>query len=72
MKKYFIPLVVVILAVGSGCKKNNHGVMGRLPHRLPSPEKKWVVTTVAGTGEASFVNGPVSSATFHFPARCSY
>lgn len=66
MKKYFVPLVVMILAVGSGCKKPNPGD-GPVATPPPPPGKKWMVTTVAGTGEASFVNGPVSSATFHFP-----
>jgi hypothetical protein len=66
MKKYFIPLVAVILAVGISCKKNNHED-APVVTAPPPPEKKWVVTTVAGTGEASFVNGPVVSATFHFP-----
>lgn len=33
---------------------------------LPA-DKKWVVSTVAGDGSPTFVNGPVLSATFHFP-----
>jgi hypothetical protein len=37
------------------------------PPPPPSVPKKWVVTTVAGHGEASFVNGNAATATFHFP-----
>lgn len=75
MKKYIIPFVVIML-IAASCKKNKPG--NRPPSQpptapppvsppAPAGEKKWVVTTVAGNGTASFVNGPVLSATFHFP-----
>ena len=38
----------------------------------PSIPKKWKVTTVAGEGTASFVNGPALSATFHFPEDIAF
>jgi sugar lactone lactonase YvrE len=56
--------VLTILITAVSCKKGSSpgGSSGKTPG-----EKTWVVTTVAGDGEASFVNGPASSATFHFP-----
>ncbi len=33
----------------------------------PQVEKRWMVTTIAGDGVASFVNGPAAIAEFHFP-----
>lgn len=59
MKKYFIPLVVIIIA-GTSCKKDKQG------DKRPT-EKKWVVTTVAGDGTAGFGNGAALSAKFDFP-----
>jgi hypothetical protein len=64
MKKYFIPLVALILITGTACKKYNQDYK---PPTQPPTEKKWVVRTMAGNGTASFVNGPVASATFRFP-----
>lgn len=64
MKNDIILLIIVIIIADVGCKKkppeNN-------PPIQPPTEKKWVVTTVAGEGSPSLVNGPVMSATFHFP-----
>jgi len=70
MKKYFIPLIAVVLIAVTGCKKYGEEYKPPPPPPPPPPpaaEKKWVVTTVAGNGTASFVNGPALSATFHFP-----
>jgi hypothetical protein len=64
MKKYFIPSIAVMLITVIGCKKYGPEYEPSTP---PPTEKKWVVTTVAGNGTASFVNGPALSATFHFP-----
>ncbi|MDP4263321.1 MAG: NHL repeat-containing protein [Bacteroidota bacterium] len=64
MKKYFMPLVVLLLTAGTSCKKDNQGYQS--PAQPPA-EKKWVVTTIAGDGTPSFTNGPALSATFHFP-----
>jgi hypothetical protein len=64
MKKNSVPVLAILLITVAGCKKNTNE---NTPIPDPPTEKKWVVTTVAGTGEASFVNGPVISATFHFP-----
>jgi sugar lactone lactonase YvrE len=50
----------IILAIGTSCKKDIS------EEKMPS-EKKWIVTTIAGDGVASFTNGPAASANFHFP-----
>jgi streptogramin lyase len=65
MKKYSMPLVAIILIAGTGCKKNNPVYK---PPTAPPAGKRWIVSTVAGNGAASFVNGPALSATFHFPS----
>jgi sugar lactone lactonase YvrE len=61
MKNYIILLIII---TDISCKKkppeNN-------PPSQPPTEKKWIVTTVAGEGSPSFVNGPALTATFHFP-----
>ena len=64
MKKNSVSLIVILFITFAGCKKNTNE---NTTIADPPTEKKWVVTTLAGTGEASFVNGPVISATFHFP-----
>jgi sugar lactone lactonase YvrE len=63
--KNFVYVVASILLALSSCKKDNKEE-GE-PNEYPATPKKWVVTTVAGEGSASFVNGPALSATFHFP-----
>jgi sugar lactone lactonase YvrE len=65
MKKDFMGLVAVILLGLGSCKKN--GQMENESGDYLPKEKKWVVRTIAGEGSASFINGPVLSATFHFP-----
>jgi sugar lactone lactonase YvrE len=55
-----IPVGLMILACGPGCKK-------MVTDDQPSAVKKWMVSTVAGTGEASFADGALLSAKFHFP-----
>ncbi|HEX7903984.1 MAG TPA: NHL repeat-containing protein [Chitinophagaceae bacterium] len=65
MKKFFVPFVLLTLIAAVGCKKHNQDF--QVIATPPSVEKKWVVTTVAGNGTASFVNGEALSATFHFP-----
>jgi hypothetical protein len=57
-----INIILLLLTVISSCKKND--LPGKNP---PSDQKKWVVTTFAGTGSRSFNNGPVGFSTFHFP-----
>lgn len=63
MKQKAIPrLAGIVFLIGLSCKKSKD-----VDPPPPAPEKKWIVTTIAGNGTASFVNGPVQSATFHFP-----
>ena len=56
MKKYFVPLAVVILSAGIACKKV-----------IPPKEKKWVVSTIAGEGTKGFADGPASFSKFQVP-----
>jgi sugar lactone lactonase YvrE len=68
MKQYFIPLIIVILLVGTGCKKYKlEDKPPTQPATPPSIEKKWVVTTVAGDGSAYFGDGPALMAKFRAP-----
>lgn len=63
--KNFIILGIIILVGGFiSCKKKTSEAN---PITNPPGDKKWVVTTVAGEGSPTFVNGPVLNATFHFP-----
>lgn len=68
MKKYFMLMVAAIMITGIGCKKYNQDYK---PPIQPPTAKKWIVRTIAGNGNASFVNGPALSATFHFPGDIS-
>lgn len=63
---YLLFLLFTFIVIIS-CRKGN---IENRPVNPPPPapiEKKWLVTTVAGDGTASLVNGPSLSATFHFP-----
>lgn len=53
-------MAFMILLFGMGCAK-------QMPEPKSQPEQKWIVSTVAGDGTASFTNGPGASANFHFP-----
>lgn len=64
MKKYFIPLVSVILIVGASCKKDKQQ---NNPPTQPPTEKKWIVTTLAGDGTKAFADGPALFAKFSVP-----
>src|SRR6266700_505409 len=55
-------LLIIITAGGFGCKKDNHGGTTILP------EKKWIVSTIAGDGTDGVANGPAMSAKFQSPA----
>lgn len=61
MRKILPLIILAILCFTNGCQK--HAVN---PEN-PSVPKKWKVTTVAGSGTASFINGPASGAAFRFP-----
>jgi sugar lactone lactonase YvrE len=64
MKPYFITFVLVIIAAGISCKKDKQEDK---PPIKPSPDKKWVVTTLAGEGTKDFLDGPALSAKFKVP-----
>ena len=66
--KSTILFLIISLFAFVACQKNiaDHLHEDPLPEPIPG-EKKWIVTTVAGNGNASYINGAVSSATFNFP-----
>lgn len=67
-QKSALLILMIAVAANISCKKNNVESPPMNPPPPPSPiEKKWLVTTVAGDGSASLVNGPSLSAAFHFP-----
>lgn len=61
IEKHFVLFAVMIATAGFGCKKNQAG------GSAPPPEKKAVVSTIAGDGSDGFANGPVLSAKFQSP-----
>lgn len=61
MRKILTPIVLGIFCFTIGCQKPT------VNPENPSVPKKWKVTTVAGTGTGSFINGPALSATFNAP-----
>lgn len=74
-KIILVPLLFLSVA---GCnKKPEPQVTNKPPQPVPpatdstvaftSHRKVWMVSTIAGNGTASFVNGTALSATFHFP-----
>lgn len=70
MMKNFIMFTLILSIAGASCTKNNVETItvdNPPPDNNPSQVKKWIVTTVAGQGAPSFVNGPALLATFHFP-----
>jgi hypothetical protein len=64
----------LLLIMASSCSKSTTVPMGSPPSPPPPPidnppmNKKWVVSTIAGTGEGSFGNGPALFARFHLPS----
>ena|SRR5664279_4710994 len=56
----FILIRLMAGLIFTGCKKE-------IPQKNPETAKTWTVTTIAGDGDSSFGNDPVTSAEFHFP-----
>lgn len=66
MRKNLTLIALSLLGIAIGCQKPT------VNPENPSIPKKWKVTTIAGEGTASFVNGPALSATFHFPEDIAF
>lgn len=58
-----LPLLIAI-AANIGCSRSNQSLP---PKIIPSSEKKWIVTTIAGNGLAYFADGPALMAEFRAP-----
>ena len=64
MKPNLYILVLLLIPAALACKKHYY----LLPEdHNPPAQKKWIVTTVAGNGEAHFADGPVAAAEFNAP-----
>ncbi len=61
MREILAPVALALLCLTIGCQKPT------VNPENPSIPKKWKVTTVAGSGTSSFINGPASGAAFRFP-----
>jgi sugar lactone lactonase YvrE len=58
---FFVVMVSLLMAAGTtGCKKD-------MPVGKPQPDRRWMVSTIAGDGDASFADGAAATAKFHFP-----
>jgi glucose/arabinose dehydrogenase len=64
MKKNYIAIIAAILIAVAGCEKDQPA--GKLLP-VPSKEKKWIVSTIAGDGTQGFADGPALSAKFNAP-----
>jgi NHL repeat len=63
MTRNLILFLLFVTVAGIACKKYKSNP----PEITPPAERKWVVTTVAGDGSASFANGPALMAKFRVP-----
>src|SRR6185503_13279811 len=61
MKIILTSLIILVVSGGLRCTKE------LLSREFPLDDHKVIVTTYAGCGSASFSNGPLLTAQFHFP-----
>src|SRR6476660_1719522 len=63
--KLFSGTAIFLICLGlTSCKKENHPVT---PMNPPSGGNNWIVTTIAGNGQAFFADGPSQLASFRNP-----
>ncbi len=62
MKTHLIPFFILVPIALTSCKKGEQGNIPETP-----TEKKWIVNTVAGVGEAGFSEGSVLTAKLNTP-----
>jgi hypothetical protein len=60
MKRFLYAILALVGVTAFACVKESKKA-------TVEAEKKWTVSTLAGSGDGSFVNGPLLSAAFHFP-----
>jgi DNA-binding beta-propeller fold protein YncE len=63
VKRTAVALVLCISLVNPACKKHPADNSGL----IPTPDKKWMVTTIAGDGDPGFQDGPSSTARLRAP-----
>lgn len=71
-QKHVIYFFVLLILVNTGCHKGVEDLPISTPPQdtvptSPQTQKKWIVSTVAGTGEVGNNNGAGSFATFNYP-----
>lgn len=65
--RLFHCFILIVLTVTIGCSKNDNSSPSPNPPRDTTRPKNWIVSTVAGTGVAGYINGSAAAAQFNFP-----